>query len=284
MKERGEVRRGSAGAFAGLAMREWRRFARQPTRAVGALGVAALFWLFVGSGLSAEVAERGGDAVGAPGDGVVVAPAAVGEISYAAYLMPGVALMVIMFAVVVWSIGLIQDRASGFLQSALVSPTPMWTVVSAKAGVGGAVAGLQGALILAAAPLVGLTPGVVNVAAAAGVLTAAALGVMALSLGLAWRSDSVAGFHSVMNVVLLPLWALSGAVFPLESAAPWLAMVMLLNPLTWANEAAGALLGARGSAAWWHVPALLAAVGASFAFALATMQRSAARTRPGGDG
>lgn len=256
-------------ALAALSLRELRRFLRQPSRALGSLGAAALFWVFLGSGFSTLVLDpRNANSAAADPDQHAI--------PFAGYLTPGVALMVVMFAVVVWSIGLIQDRASGFLQSALVSPAPMTAVIGSKLLAGGAIAGLQGALVLAAAPLAGLHVTPLGVLAAAAVLVLASIGVMALSLALAWRIDSVSGYHSVMNVLLLPLWALSGAVFPLDGAAGWLRNVMLLNPLTWANEAAGALINARPHAHWWHVPGLAAFTVLCVALAMLSMRRAAA--------
>lgn len=261
-------------AFGALALREWRRFVRQPTRAIGALGAAGMFWLFLGSGFSTLALSGGSEA----------SSAADAASSYAGYLVPGVALIVVMFAVVTWSIGLIQDRASGFLQSALVSPAPMWSVVGSKVLVGAGAAGVQGGLILIAAPLAGLSPTVVGVVSAALILTLAAVGVMAVSLALAWRVESVAGFHSVMNVVLMPLWALSGAVFPLESAAAWLRVVMLMNPLTWAAESSGAMLGARGVMQPWYVPALAGVVLAACVVSVLSMRRGGGATPAGASG
>jgi ABC-2 type transport system permease protein len=255
-------------AFVSLAVREWRRFVRQPTRALGALGAAALFWLFLGAGFSELALTTSGATVADESTPPGVIP-------YAGYLVPGVALIVVMFAVVTWSIGLIQDRASGFLQSALVSPAPLWTIVGAKIAVGAAAAGVQGLVVLLATPLAGLPFTPLGALGAAAILTLAAAGVMAVSLALAWRIDSVAGFHGVMNVGLLPLWALSGAVFPLDAAAGWLRVIMLCNPLTWANESAGAMLGARTAAQWWHTPALAAAVVAVAVVSVTSMRRAA---------
>jgi ABC-2 type transport system permease protein len=98
--------------------------------------------------------------------------------------------------------------------------------------------------------------------------------VLAVGLALAWRIDSIAGFHGVMNLVLLPGWLLSGALFPQESAAPWLGTIMLANPLLWANRAIGSALGTMppaGGVAW--MVTLLFPVLATL-FLLATVRRS----------
>ena len=60
------------------------------------------------------------------------------------------------------------------------------------------------------------------------------MGFTGLGFMVAWKLDSVAGYHAVMSVVLIPLWFLSGALFPVEGAAPWLEWVMQCNPVTYA--------------------------------------------------
>jgi ABC-2 type transport system permease protein len=74
----------------------------------------------------------------------------------------------------------------------------------------------------------------------------------AMGLALAWRTETSAGFHAVMNLVFLPMWLLSGAFFPPSGAAGWLAVVMRLNPLTWCTEAIRGPL--MGQTSWLALP------------------------------
>jgi len=70
------------------------------------------------------------------------------------------------------------------------------------------------------------------------------LGIAGVALAAAWRVDSVHGFHSVMNLVLMPMWLLSGSAFPIDGAAGWMGAIMRANPLAWATGAVrGALVG-----------------------------------------
>jgi len=64
---------------------------------------------------------------------------------------------------------------------------------------------------------------------------------------IAWRMDSVQGFHAILNLVLIPMWLLSGAVFPAAGAAPWVQWIMRLNPLTYAVSALRRALYTQGS-------------------------------------
>lgn len=243
---------GGVGAFTALLRREVVRFVRQPSRVVGAVGTAVLIWIVLGSGFAGSFSAA--------------APQGGGTLAYSAYLVPGMASMVVLFTSIVAAISLIDDRHAGFLQSVLVSPTPTWAVVGSKVAGCAILAVGQGCLVLLASPLAGvpLTPlgFVLSVAA----LACIALGVGGIGLALAWKIDSVQGFHGVMNLVLMPMWLLSGAFFPVASAAGWMRWVMLMNPMTWATEALrGALLhegsGALGVGPAWIGALAFAAIG-----------------------
>jgi ABC-2 type transport system permease protein len=88
-------------------------------------------------------------------------------------------------------------------------------------------------VFLALAPLSGVHLTVVSALAAAGILAVLALSLTALGFAFAWKLDSVQGFHAIMNVVLMPMWLLSGSFFPLNGAPFWLGALMRLNPLTY---------------------------------------------------
>lgn len=250
----------TAAALPALMRREFVRVARQPTRIVATLGTAALFWLLAASGF--------GDSMRLPGSD----PA-----SYSAYLLPGIALIVVMFGTIFGAISLIQDRHSGFLQSVLVSPVPLWTVALSKLIPAALLAAVQGALVLSAVLVLDAgSAGPVGIALGTIALFASALGVLGVGLALAWRIDSIAGFHGVMNLVLLPAWVLSGALFPHDGAAPWLGTLMLLNPLYWANLCIGGSLGTmpQPSALAWAITALFPLL--TTLALLATIRRSGA--------
>jgi len=69
------------------------------------------------------------------------------------------------------------------------------------------------------------------------VVAVMAVALTAFGFAFAWRMDSTQGFHAVMNLVLMPMWFLSGAIFPLSGAPGWLDSVMRLNPLTYGTAA-----------------------------------------------
>lgn len=238
----------SAAGLAGmgwLLRREIVRLLRQPTRIVGTFGAPALLWVFFAAGFGGMFAGREGP----EGD------------SYAFYLLPGMATLVAMFSAIFSAMSLIEDRHEGVLQGALVSAAPRATVVGAKVLGAGLVAAAQGGLVLLAA--VALNADVRAFGLLAGVVAAglAAVGIAGLGLAAAWRIDSSAGFHGVMNLVLMPMWLLSGAFFPADDTAGWMGRLMGLNPLRWSTDAIrGSLHGEIDPGAW---------VGsAAFAFAM----------------
>jgi ABC-2 type transport system permease protein len=197
--------------------RELVRFFRQPSRIAGAAGSPLVFWLLIGSGFSPSFRVPGGPA----------------DLSFREYFYPGTMVLVLLFAAIFSTISVIEDRDAGFLQGVLVAPISRAALVAGKVLGGATLAWLQGAVFLALAPVSGIRLTVSSAAAAAGVLALLAFALTAVGFAFAWRVGSVQGFHAVMNLVLVPAWLLSGALFPLAGAPPWLAALMHANPLTY---------------------------------------------------
>lgn len=244
----------AASAITSLTARELLRVVRQPVRIAAALLTALLFWLFLAAGLA--------DAVTLPG-----APEGV---SYGSFLVPGMATLVVTFSSIFSAISLIEDRAAGLLQAALISPAPRWSVLGAKALGATLVAAAQGAVVLSASLVLPSPPGAYALLLAILALTLTAAAVSCLSLAFAWWIDSTAGFHSVMNLVLMPMWLLSGAIFPAAGAHPALALAMRLDPLAWSTGAIRAALLERRADGPLLLLTLLFAVGAAAAALLAS--------------
>ena len=251
-----------------LAHREVIRFVRQRSRLVGALAQPLLFWLLIGAGMRASFKPWEGEG------------------GYPIYLYPGIIALTLLFTAIFATISVVEDRKSGFLQGVLVAPVPRWSIVMGQTAGGTALAVIQASLMLALAPAVGIPLTLPSAGASLGVMALLAFALTALGLTLAWRLDSTRGFHAVMNMLLMPMWLLSGAFFPAEGAPRWLTLVMQVNPMTYGMAALrGALSiapgapGAPGAAAAGQIaslPSLAACLvvivlfGAS-AFAVATV-------------
>lgn len=246
-----------------IGRREVVRVLRQPSRVVAAVGTPALFGLFFAGGFHALPTS--------------LAPANAAEGGYALFLLPGMITLAATFSAIFSAISLIHDRREGFMQSAVVSPAPAWSIATGKILGGAIVAFIQCAALALLAPALGS----VTLAGAALALLAAlcaTLAVTGLGLALAWKVNSVEGFHGVMNLLLTPMWLLSGAVFDVSTAAPWLRTLALVNPLTHVTSAMRAsLFGAPAPALAWGVATGFALAGAGAA--VVAMSRAA---RPGG--
>lgn len=219
----------SPGAFT-LWQRELVRFFRQRSRVVGALGSPAIFWLLLGSGFGESFRPAGS------------APLVNG---YLGYFYPGTLALIVLFTSIFSTISIIEDRHEGFLQGVLVAPVSRLDIVTGKLLGAATLATLQAAIFLLAAPVAvqTLTPGIVL--NAIGVLIVLSISLSGLGFIVAWQFDSVQGFHAIMNLVLVPLWLLSGAAFPAVGAAPWVRTLMTANPLTYGVAALRHALNGR---------------------------------------
>lgn len=178
-----------------LAKREWVRFFRQRNRVVGALGQPILFWLLFGTGMHA--AFRGGDQ------------------DFMTYYLPGTLALIVLFTAIFTTISIIEDRQQGFLQNVLVAPVPRWTIAAGKIFGGGAIAWVQALVFLGVALIVGRVPWGFELIGVVVLLAVASLALTAFGVCFAWPMESTQGFHAIMSLILLPMWLLSGAFFPI---------------------------------------------------------------------
>jgi ABC-2 type transport system permease protein len=204
-----------------LCQREIVRFLRQRSRIAGALGSPVVFWILIGSGL--------GRSFRPPGSQV--------GISYLEYFFPGTLVLILLFTSIFSTISIIEDRREGFLQSVLVSPAPRWSIVLGKILGGTVLAWVQGVLFLLLAPLSGMDLTAGRFVGLAGITFLLSFGLTGLGFLVAWPMESTQGFHAIMNLFLIPLWMLSGALFPASGAPAVVRWVMLLNPVTYAVSA-----------------------------------------------
>ena len=200
-----------------LFRRELTLFIRQKHRVIGALLQPLVFWFLIGSGLNASFK-----------------PETNSGLSYSEYFFPGIVLMVIMFTSIFSTISIIEDRNQGFLKSVLVAPVTRSSIVFGKVLGGTCLGMIQGVLFL----LLLLTPLVTMTLTASGFVSLLVwmflMGFCLTALGtlIAWKMDSMHGYHAVMSIFLFPLWIFSGAAFPMEGAPSWLFWIMNVNPLT----------------------------------------------------
>jgi ABC-2 type transport system permease protein len=136
----------------------------------------------------------------------------------------------------------IEDRKEGFLLSVLVAPVPRSAIVLGKVLGGTTLSAIQGLVFLAFAPLIGLRISVGDLLLVILTVFLVSFALTALGFAIAWRMDSTQGFHAIINLFLIPLWLLSGALFPLSGASGWIRLLIRINPLTYGVEALRDLL------------------------------------------
>lgn len=223
-------------AAVSLWRREMVRFFRQRSRIVGALGSPLLLWLLLGSGVGSSFR------LGAAG----------ASMNYLEYFFPGTVVLILLFTSIFSTISIIEDRKEGFLQSVLVAPVPRSAFVLGKLLGGTSLAVMQGVLFMLLAPLVNISFSAIP--AALGMLALVAFGLTALGYIIAWKMDSTQGFHAIMNLFLIPMWLLSGSVFPASGAPGWLRWVILVNPLTYGLAAVRSSIYGVQRAATMNLP------------------------------
>ena len=209
-----------------LWLREMKRYVRSRAQIVASLGQPMLYLLALGFGLG-PVFQRSGQG------------------SYLQFVAPGVVGMSILFMSIFSGIGLLWDRQFGFLKETLVAPVPRLHVMLGKALGGATVAVIQGSIVFIVCLIAGFRP--VNISTLPiALLFMALIATMFTSLGTAMGSVLVdmQGFQLVMNFLVMPIFFLSGALFPLANLPKALAIVTSLDPMTYGVDGLrGALIG-----------------------------------------
>ena len=241
-----------------LARRELVRFIRQRSRMIGVIGSPLLFWFLIGSGLSGSFRH----------------PSAPPGTSYLEYFFPGTIVLIILFTSIFSTMSIIEDRKEGFLQSVIVAPVPRSSIVMGKLLGGTALALGQAVLLLLLTPFIGISLSLWSIVVVICTMFLIAFGLTGLGFLIAWRMDSTQGFHAIMNLFLIPLWLLSGSLFPASGAAGWLGTAMMANPLTYGVAALRQGLYMAPHTATSDLTPLALNLGVTALFALATFAGS----------
>jgi ABC-2 type transport system permease protein len=205
-------------------LRQMKRYSRSPARILSSLGQPLLFFVALGFGL-----------------GRVFQAAGAGN--YISFLAPGIVAMSIVFSAVFSGMDLIWDRQFGFLKETLVAPVSRVHIMIGRTLGGATTAMFQGALVLILATLLGFRPYswlLVPAALMVAVLVAFLFAAFGMWMGTMLRD--MQGFPLIMNFLVMPMFFLSGAVFPLGITAPGLRIAAALDPMSYGVDALRALL------------------------------------------
>ncbi len=206
------------GAFS-IWQRELIRFFRERSRSVTSLVQPLLYLLVFGTGLGRAVDEN------------------LVEGDYRVFLLPGVIVMTVLFTSMFSGMSIVWDREFGFLKEILVAPVSRPAVIAGKVSGGATTACMQGLAILIFSPIIGLPLSVPRVLMVVPTLVLFAISVNLLGVAIASRTQTMQAFMVIQNFVMLPLFFLSGAVFPINTAPVWLRAAAIVDPATYAVDA-----------------------------------------------
>jgi ABC-2 type transport system permease protein len=246
-----------AGAALGagtLWLREITRFRRQRSRVIGSFLQPLVFWLLLGAGLKASFKPAGMPS----------------GMNYFQYLYPGFIVLVLLFTAIFATISTVEDRREGFLQGVLVAPISRPMIVMGQALGGTTLAWIPSCLFLVLAPLAGISLSLVAVLVTAAMMAIVAFSLTCIGLVIAWRIESTQGFHAIMNLILIPIWLLSGAFWPQKGAPAVLEWLMRINPLTYGVAALRQALYLAQPGAIGSLPNFALSAGVACLFAMAT--------------
>jgi ABC-2 type transport system permease protein len=199
-------------------LREMKRFVRAKSRVIAGLATPFFFLAFLGFGFNASF----------------VFPGMPPGLNYVDFLAPGIVAMVLLFSSMFAGISVLWDRQFGFLKEIMVAPVSRTSIVLGRIAAGVTTGVLQAVAILLLSILMGF-----SVLSFAGVLVSLVFIILisssfvAVGLAFASRMEDMQGFQIIMNFFIMPVFLLSGALFPLNNLPAWLAALSYINPLTY---------------------------------------------------
>ncbi len=205
-------------------VREFKRFWRDRARRIGGFAQPIMYLALLGVGMQSAFKVFGG-----------------GDVPYIKFMFPGILGLTVLFTSVFSAISIIWDREFGFLKEVLVSPVPRSSVALGKIVGGSTTALIQGAIFL----ILAFTPWVYGfsldtlwkVLAVMPLIVLMSLSLTSLGVAVAARMTSMEGFPIIMNFLLMPMFFLSGAFFPLQGLPRWMDVLTKIDPLTYGVDA-----------------------------------------------
>ena len=197
--------------------RELLRFLRNRLRLVTSFVQPVLFLLVLGTGLSSLVASSGG-------------------VDFKTFMFPGILAMTVLFTALFSAISIVWDREFGFLREMLVAPVRRGAIVVGKCAGGATTAVIQGALMLLLAGLVDVPYSPTLFVTLLGEMILVAFALTALGVLVASRMSQIESFQAVIQFLVMPMFFLSGAIFPPSGLPQWLAILTKLDPLSYAVD------------------------------------------------
>lgn len=222
-------------AVFGIWLRDLKKFWRERSRLWGGVARPILWLLILGSSLRPAISTA---TLGA-------------DIDYLQYIFPGVIALTLVFASLQSAVSIIWDREFGFLKEVLVAPVSRLSIIIGKALGGATQAALQGIITMLFAPVIGLWLPVPTIAAMLVMMFIVSFALTALGIVIASRMTSFEGFGVISNFVVMPMFFLSGAIYPTASVPEWIKPLIIINPLSYGVDAMRHITIAIGSFPFW---------------------------------
>jgi ABC-2 type transport system permease protein len=201
-----------------IVAREFKKFIRERSRLISTIA-RPLLWLFiVGAGMSRLVSPNTG-------------------VPYIQFIFPGILGMTILFSSIFSSISIIWDKEFGFMKEILVAPVSRFSIVIGKALSGTVISTIQAIIILALFPFIGFKLGIFQIIEVILICTALSFSISAFGIVLATFYESYESFSVIMNFIIMPMFFLSGAMYPVKLLPDILKLISKLNPLTYGIDA-----------------------------------------------
>jgi ABC-2 type transport system permease protein len=198
-----------------LWLRQIKRYFRSKSRIIGALAQPLLFLVALGFGFGPIYAKAGGG-------------------NYIQFLAPGIISMSILFTAIFSGIDIIWDRQFGFLKETLVAPTSRFEIMLGRTLGGATVAVFQGCVVLLLSSIAGFRPlSIAMLPLALLFMFLIAIAFTALGTAIASLMNDMQGFQLIMNFLVMPIFFLSGALFPLEGLPKAISFITKIDPLTY---------------------------------------------------
>jgi ABC-2 type transport system permease protein len=203
-----------------IVQRELKKYWRNKSRIVGTLGMPFFMLFIFGAGL----------------DNVVDNPMFSG--GYSQFIMPGIIGMVLLFNSIFSGVSVIWDKQFGFMKEMLVAPISRVRIIIGKTLGGASTSIFQGFLMLALSFILGVRPTwFIGTLIAIPIMFLISISFVAIGTAIASQMNDMHGFQLIMNFLIMPLFFLSGALFPLNNVPAWLRVLTYIDPMTYAVEA-----------------------------------------------
>ena len=208
-------------AIYGIWLRDLKKFWRERSRLWGGVARPILWLLILGTSLKPAISAQ---TLG-------------GSTDYTQYIFPGVLGLTLIFSAIQSATSIIWDREFGFLKEVLAAPVPRLSVIIGKAFGGATQATLQGIITLLFAPIIGLSLPALQIVKLIVLMFLIGFALTLLGIVIASRMTSFEGFGTMSNFVVMPMYFLSGAIYPISNAPNWIQLVAVFNPLAYGVDA-----------------------------------------------